>query len=356
MSYADPYSSALTLPLSQSALAYPRATGLGFNRRTWRAGQTVGRAIKRWWENSGKRASAARTRAKARARSRSTPMSSLAAAVPSGGGDSKSSFTLVKPLKGGTLPKVASELPPSFVVNNASGRDESAVGYQSFVLVGDYFTVADVNLGFTLLNNAATAKILLRNVRGETLITNQENVNGRFTIYDIICKKETDSTVSNPLTAITTGSVDPASGGAGDYSVPGYTPFMNPRFTEYFRVLQSTEVILSPGACHSHVVNYSPNLYFSHELNTRVAGTGINGLTLYTLVQYHGTPINDVNTQTQVSLSHIAMDFVQKEQYKFMYSHAAASSVDVNHTLPSAFTTAGNVMQDDGNEMAENEA
>lgn len=330
-----------------------RGGAIGFNRRTWNAGQTIGRALKSWMKQPREVRNDRKRKARA---TRARPMlRSVAAPVPAGGGDSKSSFTLVKALKG-KLPKVAAELPPSFVVNNASGRDEAGVGYQSFVLTGDYFTVADVNLGFTLLNNAATAKILLKNVRGETLITNQENVNGRFTIYDIMTKKETDSTVSNPLTALTTGTVDPASGGAGDYQVPGYTPFMNPRFTEYFKVLQSTEVILSPGACHSHVVNYTPNLYFSHELNARVAGTGIQGLTLYTLVQYHGTPINDVNTQTQVSLSHIAIDWVQKEQYKFMYSHAAASSVDVNHTLPSAFTTAGNTMQDDGVELAENEA
>lgn len=343
---------------SQSALDYPRSTGLGFNRQTWRAGQTVGRAVQRWWNarrNPRERARKSRLRA-AGPQSVRGPPSFRAAAIPAGGGDSKSSFTLSLPVKG-KLPPVAKEIPPSFVVNNGSGRVESVVGQQNFFLAGDYWTVADCNLGFSLLGGAfATPKVLMTKVTGETLFTNQENVNGRFTIYDVICRKDTNGTITNPLTAISNGVADLSGAIATDYLVPGFTPFMSPRFTEYFKVLQTTDVILSPGACHSHVVTYSPQKYLSKEITNGAGGVGIGGLTLFTLIQFHGTPINDVTDQTQVSLSHIAVDFVQKETYKIQYIHNAIMNADINQSLPVAFTNAGNTMQDDGNELAENEA
>lgn len=322
--------------------------GLGFNRRTWNLGRSVGnlakKGIKSYFSNRKRKSSAPPAARRLAKRSKSTMRGYQA---PTGGGDSKSSFTLVKPMQG-KASEVSKELEPSYVVNNSSGRQEATIGKQNFVLVGDYFTSQDINQGFTLLNTVATAKILLQSVRGETLITNQENVNGRFTIYDIICRKETDATVTDPYAAITTGFADASSGNINDYLVPGASPFANARFTEYFKVLQSTEVILSPGACHSHVVTYKPNKYFSHELSSRVAGGGIGELTIYTLVQFHGTPVNDLTTQTQVSLSHIAMDYVQKEEYKYSYLHQSSATHNIVQTIPTAFTVAANVMEDDG--------
>lgn len=327
--------------------------GLGINRNTWNFGRQIGtlakRGIKSYFSNKKRKASSSTRPAK---RARTTKFGYQ---IPTGGGDSKSTFYLENPLEG-KLPPVASELPPSVLVNNEAGRAESDVGKQNFILCGDYFTDTDVNSGFTLVNSLNSTKMLLRSVRGETLITNQENVNGRFTIYDVLCRKDTDATVTDPLTAITTGYADAQGGAASNYLIPGTSVYSNSRFTEYFKVLQKTEVILSPGACHRHQVTYKPNKYFSHQCSARIAGSGIGGLTLYTLVQFHGSPINDVTTQTQVSLSHIAMDYVQLEEYKFAYVHAGSMAMSATNILPTAFTVAGNTMQDDGVELAANEA
>ena len=329
--------------------------GLGINRSTWNFGRRIGtlakRGINSYFKNKKRKATSSSQRSAKRSRSTIGQVS----AIPGGGGDSESSFTLVNPMKG-KLPPVAKEFAPSFVVQNESGRTECTVGKQNFAVVGTYYNDVDVNNAFTLLNSSAAAKIMLDAVHGETLITNQENVNARMTIYDIICKKQTDATVTDPLVALTAGYVDNNGGAATDYLIPGVSVYSNPRFVEYFKVLKQTEVVLHPGSCHSHKVHYKPNRYFSHELSSNIVGDGIAGLTVYTVIQYHGTPINDITTQTQVSLSHISLDWVQKEQYRVVYLHASASSMQASNTLPLAFTVAGNVMEDDGVVRAEVEA
>lgn len=330
----------------RGGLAYSGRYGLGINRRTWNMGRAIGSMAKsalKNYQTSRKRKAAPSGHGPSK-RSRST---SVGYQLPTGGGDSKSSFTLVQPMRG-RAPQLIREFPASTLINNSSGRAEAAIGKQNFVLCGDYFTDTDINSGFALLNDSLTAKVLLKKVRGECLITNQENVNGRFTIYDVIARVTSDTNNTDPLTTLALGSADASGGTVNDYLIPGVTPYGVARFTERYKILQKTDVILSPGAVHSHVVNYRPNRYFSHELSTAIPGTSIAGLTLYTLVQFHGSPINDSTTQTQVSLSHLAMDFVQMENYEFGYAHAAAASTLATQTIPTAYTVSGNAMQDDG--------
>jgi len=329
--------------------------GIGFNRRTCNLGRAIGqvakRGLKSYFSNQKKRKASSSTRTSAKRRK----TTGYGYQIPTGGGDSKSTFSLVNPMVGQISP-VLSELPPSTVVNDDSGRHEAAVGGQQAVLVADYYSAADITKQFTLLNPATSAKIFLKSVRGETLITNQENVNGRFTIYDIIARKDTDSTCGSPYDALTTGGGDNTSGANTDYLIAGCSVYSNPRFTAFFKVLQETKVVLSPGACHTHQVTYKPNMYFSQEVSKRIGGTGIGDLTLYTLDVFHGTPINDVTTQTQVSLSHIAMDYVHLEEYKCQYILQGATNIDTNVGIPQSFSVAGNTMQDDGVELAANEA
>jgi len=280
--------------------------------------------------------------------------------IPVGGGDSVSYFTRKnKPTS--AIVKLSKELPVASIVQNFAGRVECAVGAQGYFLLGDYFTVADVNLGHVLLagNGAGApqgAKTVFKSVHSEGMITNMENVNARITIYDCIARKDTDATVTSPLTAISTGYNDISGGSSTDSIIVGGTPFGIPRFTEYFEVLQTSKVILSPGACHTHVVHYEPQKLLSKIISARVAGTGIGRVTVFTIVKFHGTPINDLTTQTQVSTSHIALDYVQSEEYKVNVVSVHLPFIDVNDTLPAAFTVAGNTMQDDGVELPENEA
>lgn len=279
---------------------------------------------------------------------------------PLSGGDSCSYFTKkAKPTS--KVVKMAKDLPRTSLVNNSSGRIECAVGAQAYTLIGDFFTDTDVNLGHQIIvGNAAGAaqstKTVFEYVHSECMVTNQENVNARIVIYDVICRKDTDSVVTDPITAISTGYNDIGGGAITDSIIVGSTPYGIPRFTEYFKVLQQTEVTLSPGACHVHKVHYAPNRLISKLISARIAGSGIGGLTIFTFIKFHGTPINDISTQTQVSTAPISLDWVNHEEYIVKSVQYSNSAIDVNDALPAAFTVAGNVMQDDGNEQAVNEA
>jgi len=320
---------------------------LGFNRETWNLGRQVGRSLKRKFQEIKSESKAKRVKREFK----SAP--TIGVQLPTGGGDSMSRFFL----KRNNTTKIGKlELVPQVIINNSALRTESQIGQQNAVLIGDYYTNLDVNLHFALANTSNSAKVLLKSVHGESLITNQENVNARITIYDIMSRRDGAAGASDPYVAFRDGFLDSTNGAAGDFVVPGATPFSNPRFVEWFKVLKTTNVILSPGACHSHVVDYKINKLYSHEVTNLTTSSCLAGVTLFTMIIYHGSPINDITTQTQVSLSHIALDVVQKESYHFAYAAVNNAVSDINQGLPLSFTVAGATMQDDGVELPANEA
>jgi len=329
---------------------YNRPQPFGLNRQTWEMGRNVGNKIKSYLSEARKK----RTEVKREKRQRRVSFkAAVGAQVPTGGGDSLSSFRRFHKnrTKIGKL-----EFTPSIIINNSGFRKEAPTGQQESVLIGTYYTDTDVNQHFALINNAASAKIFLQSVHGESLITNQCNVNARVTIYDVIARRDSSGGAVDPDTVFKLGMADNTGGSAAQYLIPGVTPYENPRFVQWFKILQTTRVILSPGQCHNHTVNYAPNRMFSHEISTSVLSSSIGNLTVYSFMVFHGTPINDITTQTQVSTAHIALDVVQKESYHFKYADINTGYASITQSLPTAFTVAGATMQDDGVELPENEA
>lgn len=341
--------------------------GIGFNRNTWEMGNRVGRFARPYVKSLGKKLvrfmgeqKAKRKLFRETRKSTGSQTTLKGRQITTGGGDSESYFTLKKKPSSVSF-KVMKDLPVSTVVNNSAQRVVAPIGLQNYFVLGDYFSDDDVVLNFTLLfGNAAGAaqgcKLGLLNVHSVGMITNQENVNARITLYDVLAKKDTDSVVSNPYDAVSTGYNDIGNGASTDFTILGSTPFDTPRFTEYFKVLKTTEVVLSPGQCHVHKVHYAPNLIFSKTRAARIAGSGIGGLTIYTLVRVHGTPINDQTTESQVSTSAIALSVTQHECYHVKNISQASPNCDINNTLPAAFSVGGSVMADDGNVQAETDA
>lgn len=326
----------------------------GINRSTWELGRSLGKRIiqaGRDWKS--KRSSQQDVKRQVKKEASTRILSSEGNQIPTGGGDSRSFFSIYKPKKS-NISKL--ELTKSIVVNNSFQRVEAPIGQQNYAIIGDYYTDGDINLQFTAVSGAVSSKLVLKRVRGESLITNQENVNARITLMDVMARRDGAVLAPNPGEAFRLGFADNSTGTVTDYQVPGTNVYGNPRFLEYFKVLKTTEVILSPGAVHSHVVNYVPNKLFSHEVTSFTTPTSVANLTLYTFIVFHGSPINDITTQTTVSLSHIALDIVQKEQYEFQYAHLSSAVADINQTLPQVFLVAGATMQDDGVELPANEA
>lgn len=327
-------------------------SGIGFNRRTWNAGRTLGTRIKNYITRGSERRSAT-IQKKRQKKKPTTSFTPTLPQIPTAGGDSRSYFKLKKPLKS-KIGKL--ELTPGLIINNSSFRIEAQTGFQNSAILATYYTDVDVNQHFTLSDTSASAKVFLQSVHGEALITNQCNVNARITIYDVLARRDANAGATDPQYAFANGFADNTGGLAANYSVPGASPYDNPRFVEYFKILRKTPVILSPGAVHSHEVHYAPNQMFSHEITSYTLSSAIGGLTLYTFMVFHGSPINDKTTQTQVSLAHQALDVVQKEAYRYKYCSVGHGVASITQTIPTSFTVAGNVMEDDGNVLAEAEA
>lgn len=276
--------------------------------------------------------------------------------VISNNGESKSSFSLIKPITS-RIGKLTKEFTPCIVMNNEGYRTEALDGLQVIARLGDYFTDTDVNTMFaSVANTPAAAQVFLRSVRGESMIKNQCDVTARIKIYDVLCKMTTDATTTDPLTAFSLGFADITGGAAANYAIPGATPYSNPRFMQYFKILNKTDVVLTPGATHLHVVDYKPSRMISHISTNAMSGDGVAGLTLFSVFVYFGAPINAVSTQTEVTTSAISLDVVNTKEYRYSYIHPTGGAASITNSLDLALSSAGATMQADGVELAYNDA
>lgn len=266
-----------------------------------------------------------------------------AQADPAGG--SLSNFSLVRPKHklGGVDPMTA----PQMTVNNESGRLTSTVGQQNAALLLTDFGTQDVIKLFDNTFGSAnkTTKCLIKSVHATIMIANQENVACMYTLYDVLAKRDGNATITNPLTAFNAGLVDNSGGLASNYLIPGTDPYMSARFTEFFHVVKQTTGTLLPGSVHTHYVYYEPNKVISNEISTFDANY-IGGLTHYTLIVWHGTPINDSTTKTQVSLAPINLDYVIKQKRTSKLIYYPFQSTTVTQALPLAFGVGGQVMNE----------
>lgn len=290
--------------------------------------------------------SAASTQRVGRAPSRTTTQLTQrehAQADPVGG--SLSRFSLVKPKV--YLAGVDSMTAPQMTVNNESGRLTSTVGQQNAALLLTDFAPVDVVALFNNTLGAAnkTTKCLIKSVNATIMIANQENVACHYTLYDILAKRDGNATITSPLVAFNAGLVDNAGGLASNYLIPGTDPYMSARFKEFFQVVKQTTGTLLPGSVHSHYVYYEPNKVISNEVSTFDASY-IGGLTHYTMIVWHGTPINDSTTKTQVSIAPINLDFVVKQKRTSKIIYYPFQSTTVTQSLPLAFGVGGQVMNE----------
>lgn len=277
--------------------------------------------------------------------------------VISNNGESKSKFRLAKPVST-MVGKLTKEFTPNIIMNNFAYRTEVAEGLQIASLLGDFFTDTDIAQMFTLSVGATpgSAKVHLKGVHAEAMIKNQCDSSARIKIYDVICRVDTNATTLDALTAFSLGFADNTGGAAANYIIPGASPFSNPRFVQFFNILNVTDVVLTPGATHVHSVDYKPNRLISRINTANIAGDGIAGLTVYSFMVYYGSPINAISTQTEVTTSPISLDVVLTEEYKYGYVHPTGGASSIINSLDLALSSAGATMQNDGVELPFNEA
>lgn len=280
---------------------------------------------------------------------------SRAQADPLGGSVSK--FTCMRPKKKlGNTDKLTSIQP---YVDNSAGRITSLIGKQEGALIQTNFNPGDiVNLFNSALGGTAgkSTKMLLKSVVAESFLTNMENVPLNYTIYDILPKRDGNGTVVDPISAFRAGFADSGGGAAANYLVPGVDPYMDPRFNEYFRIVERTTGTLLPGNVHTHKVYYEPNYIISNEVSTWTVDF-IKALTHFTMIIIHGTPENDSTTKTQVSLSAANISYVTKRKLTGKMLWLAAQAMTATNNLPLSFTVGAEILNEfTGVAQAENVA
>ena len=228
-----------------------------------------------------------------------------------------------------------------FVTNNAS-RFTGGIGQQQFSQPVVMFSPTALTTMQSILPGGsgaggASQKFMVMKCSSELSISNCTLGNTRLILYDIVARRDLQSGVLSPLAAITSGFLDVFDGASSDYTTLGYTPFQNPRFTEFFKIVKMTHVILSQGQVHIHRISYHPNKIISGELDARISG-GIRGLTCYTMIQQWGDPDNDGTVKTTVSTSSTAIDVVAKYQYQFTALQESTKGVKFTNALPATYT------------------
>lgn len=321
--------------------------GIGINRRTWRNGRLVGKYLKRGYDLV--KPYLKRTKAKRSVKleqTRSLRRAFNGVQVPAGGGgESKSSFSLVKK-NYSNIGKL--ELTDGAVARSSGFSSATTQGLQTSINVGSYLNNTDianivtVAAGLSAAGQAST-KLFVKSAHATIMITNAEFTNVHFTIYDLEQKIDASTTLNpDPSTVFLAGGVDATGGAAANFTLPGSAPYSNPRFMAGYKILKQTPVILSTGQTHTHNVHYAPNkiLDFEHSIMNAISGGGLAGRipTVWTMIVQHGTPVHDDTTETSVTIGASKLDIVIMETIKYKYCAVGYALNSITTTLATNLT------------------
>lgn len=330
--------------------------GVGINRRTWRAGQTVGRVLKRWWRGANDqrpRQQAARTAQKASYRKGSArgtigKLDSGVTAFGISGPGSQSKYAWPAQPKVMALEK----MPRNIYVQPFIGTSvTSAIGQQVYTQAASMFTPTDLTAMFNLVHASVLTRLYFESAYQEVMIANPLNTSLRIKIYDVECKRDIGAVaggggnMGTPLLTLLNTLGDLSGGAAADFKVIGTTPFDNPVFMEYYKIAKVTNLLLGGGQEHVHVVTAHPNKVLDSTI-PEYSPYGIQGLTKYVMLQIFGMPANDSTTKTQVSTTATRTSYISNTTYRYAQPEETALTWNAGTQLPTSFTVGANVEED----------
>lgn len=223
----------------------------------------------------------------------------------------------------------------------------TAIGLQNFVNVVPIHNINDINAMMGLAGVTKEQKMLFNSFRTECEFANPLNINQRIKIWDLEVKRDfTSAAVVDPLTFLRLCQGDITGGTAtSDTEIIGFDPNDSMGFLEYFKIVNCTEVLLSPGQVHYHRVTGGPNKMLDSEIN-KYSTSGIKGFTRWVLLQLIPQIANDSVVTTQVSTCAGRMNFRGTTVYKYSVLSTATRRFDYGAALPGSFTNAGRMEEE----------
>lgn len=278
------------------------------------AGAKIGKWAKRQWEQRKSR------QGKTAARRSQAKRAIVGVQQEQGGGsgDSKS-FTAFGRFKSKRNKGFAESIVGQHVVRRSGSSTAScAQAVQNVMLLNVHLDAADVSNLYTSLSQTSSiynaSKLYIKRVVADTMMTNASSLHIYCTIYDCIAKLDGFTTVNtSAAVAFTLGGADAGGGAAADYTALGTTPWDNPRFLASYRIIKQTPLVLAAGQTHTHTVKYEVNRVINKERVTLNGSGPIAGLTVYSMVVFHGTPVHDLATEGTITSGVAKLDTVNKE-------------------------------------------
>jgi len=237
---------------------------------------------------------------------------------------------------------------------DSSGRLEANNGEQA----ATYVTWLDTTAASTLMNNAGvvsseSGKIYMQGMEGELMFTNQDSGNCKVTLYDVVCRRDTQE---SDLIDIWDDGLKENQGSTGNtrsVNNLGTTPFESSEFCSKFKVLRTTNVQMCSGQSHTHKVRTKMGFMLSRDVVDDF--NYFHGVSFMTIMVVHSMPYNAITTQTQVAVGDAAISWVKT--HNFRYRSIVGNDRQYGYSKgQSTFTTAENVMNIIGDAIPDEEA
>lgn len=207
-------------------------------------------------------------------------------------------------------------------------------------------------------DNANSVKYVSLAVSEDIQITNQDNSTCQMFIFDIVTKKNvnrspwgvwesqfntTQSYMTPPETTYVYGGGTIPAIGAAYATVPGQLPTQQFEFNKYFKVLNKTRVIMSPGETHIHK-KYSNKIRVI-DCDLTDSYVSMAGISEYTLIISIGFPANDAtNKLTEINYQTTKLDVIQRITHTFKPYSINKSLVYIQSLPAEGFTNNESVM------------
>lgn len=215
----------------------------------------------------------------------------------------------------------------------------SAQGEQATAFV-PWFIQGHLDNPFDILDdtNIPTVKGYFKFLKGEIRMTNQINANMQICIYDVVPRRDMDTSQPNPAAAWDTGlsATNGVSHTVKGYNNLGVTPYESPLFVSLYKIVKVTKMVLSAGQGHVHKVNLKQNVVMQkYQKDQYVYYRNLSAITIITV---NGMPVcsdaNDLNIAVSktdlacVSTRHIEYRGINGQPAYYQYHNNQASFVD----------------------------
>ena len=218
-------------------------------------------------------------------------------------------------------------------ITNGSYRQTCGIGKQNVLCPFAAFTNADCNAMYSTISGVTpTTRMCFLSASAELSFTNQDQAAVKIQIYDLICRRDTNTDAASFWAY---GDTD--EGDTSAEQVVGALPFSSDTLCQYWKVCKCTHLTLEQGKNHVHRIRYTPNKVMSKEVINNSTGAFISRFSIGVLVVIHGLPTNDATTKTTVSTGACAVDMVYKKQYRYTWVSDTNVSMSGANNLTTSF-------------------